>query len=176
MQKFLCCDAANPKTHDDGKVRLTFAHGCRIDRPWQPIARPTPANNAVNLWIWRDNSYRLTKWRIRRANPCRGRVSWIKCAKKLGILEFSYARIACVSPIGSEYKFIITRVEIAPASGPATGQPAAVRGISSGQAACGSDHVRRCLVCRVLAFACRAGEGPARWLALLSSALKRKRA
>jgi hypothetical protein len=38
----------------------------------------------------------------------------MKCAKRPGFLEFSYARIACGSPIKNEFIFIITGDETAP--------------------------------------------------------------
>jgi hypothetical protein len=47
----------------------------------------------------------------------------MKCAKRPGFLEFSYARIACGSPIENEYIFIITSRENTPVG--------AVRGLGS---------------------------------------------
>jgi hypothetical protein len=32
MQKFLCCGAANPKTHGVRKKQLTIWHDCQLDR------------------------------------------------------------------------------------------------------------------------------------------------
>ena len=111
MQKFRCCGAANPKTHDDGKGSLTFQHSGRIDLPSRPIAPLANANSAVNLRVCCNCELTLATWSSGgRTNQidARGQVSRIKCAKKLGILEFSYARIACVASIINEFKFIIT--------------------------------------------------------------------
>lgn len=115
MQKFLCCDAANPKTHDDSKGDLTFQHSGQIGLPSRPTARPAHATNAPNLQVYRNSEITLVVDRASMGEseymPA-GQASRTKCAKRLSSLEFSYARIACVA-LGNEYTFIITSNEVA---------------------------------------------------------------
>ena len=51
MQKFRCCGAANLKTHNESKVRLTFRHGCRSAIPHRgpgiEIRRIVPYNSGI---------------------------------------------------------------------------------------------------------------------------------
>ena len=142
MQKFLCCDAANHRTHGYGKIRLTFAHGYRIGRIPCSIACPVRASNAVNLRVScnRQLTLAVRPFGNRESRTqTHHRARRIKCSKKLGFLELSYARIACDLLNRYEYIFIITRNETARVGAAAgTRRPTCVTGHCLNQSARGS--------------------------------------
>ena len=147
MQKFRCCDAANPKTHDDGKVGLTFQHGCQDGRIARSMGFPAHASNAVNLRVFHNRQITLAVGRGGNRDAqtqARERAKWIKCAKRLGFLELSYARIACGSISINEYKFIITSDETVPFEWCRGAGGACVTGHCLDETLREADHVRRC--------------------------------